>query len=232
MTLDFGTFTRASTLIHSVQGLGLLALGAGEAYSADNPGGRAALAGPLALLAAALAGPLIIFWLPGGLNLEQARLALQVRHGFYLFISFSCFLGAAGLSRFMSAADGRKKSAWEMLFLAFLALTGALCFLMASRVSEEASREVMVWHAAMGTTLLLAVALRAAQLFSGRRVFNICWIVLLLATGMQLLIYRESAAAFGVKMVTLQAGPASLPAVAAPASRNNVPSADKKRARR
>lgn len=232
MTLDYGNFAKASTLIHLSQGLALLALGAAEAYLADNSDRRAAIAGPLALLAAALAGPLIIFLLPGGGSLGQARLALEVRRGFHLFIAFACLFGAAGLSRLTRVATGREAGGWEGAFLAFLALAGALYFLMASRVNEEAWRQVLVLHAAIGATLLAAVALKTAHLFSGRRILHVCWAVLLMVTGMQLLTYRESAGAFGMKLVTLQASP-RIPAVKAgpakPAAKKNAGTADKER---
>lgn len=237
MTLDYASFARASTLIHSLQGLALLVLGACEAYSADNPGRRIAAAGPLALLAAAVGIPLVVFLLPGGGSVEQARVALELRRGFYLFVAFSCLFGAAGLSRLAGIASGREKGGWEGLFLAFLALSGGLYFMMASRVNEEAWRQVMVWHSAMGATLLLAVAAGAAALLSGRRVFRVGWAALLLATSIQLLTYREADSAFSVKMVTIQASQEPLPAQAAPAkpakpAKKNAATADKERPRR
>ena len=66
MILNYDGFTAASTLIHSSQGAALLLLGAVEAYSLDNPENKVKFAGPLALLAAAIAIPLAALALPAG----------------------------------------------------------------------------------------------------------------------------------------------------------------------
>jgi hypothetical protein len=231
MTLDYAVFAKASTLIHAAQGAGLLLLGAAEAYTLDNPGRKAALIGPLALLAAAAAIPLVMLALLGAWSLEQLRLALDVRRGFHLFLAFACLLGAAGLSRLAQAALDRRGGGWQALFLGFLAAVGVLYFFMASRVNEEAWRQVLVWHAAAGATLLLAVVFKTAHVFSGRRTLHIAWAVLLMAAALQLITYKESEGAFGMRLVTLQSAP-ELPPSAPPRSATlskNAATADKKR---
>ncbi|OGR67631.1 MAG: hypothetical protein A2081_00790 [Elusimicrobia bacterium GWC2_61_19] len=232
MTLDYAGFTKASTLIHVAQGAGLLLLGAAEAYTLDNPGRKVSLVGPLALLAAAAAIPLLILALPGAWNFDQLRLALEVRRGFHIFPAFACLFGAAGLSRFAQAAMGRRGGGWQALFLFFLAAAGLLYFFMASRVNDEAWRQVLVWHAAAGATLLLAVAFKTVHVLDGRRFFHIVWAALLMITALQLLTYKESPGAFGLRLVTFEAAP-DLPSVAGRPTAKPLPknagTADKKR---
>ena len=211
MTIDYDSFSRASTAIHLAQGAALFVLGAAEAYSHDNPGSRAVLAGPLALLAAALAIPLIMLGVAGNWNMDQLRAALDIRRGFYLFIAFACLFGAAGMSRLTQAVIKKAGGGWQAAFLFFLAGAGVLYFLLAWRVNEEAWHQVFAWHSAMGATLLLAVAAKAAHVFSGRRLLHAAWGVLLLVTAVQLMSYRETPAAFGLRMVTFQTSP-DLPA--------------------
>jgi len=226
MTIDFDSFARASTLIHITQGAALFVLGAAEIYTRGDQDSRASLAGPLALLAAAIVMPLFMLALPGGWSLTQLRAALEIRKGFYLFVAFACLFGAAGLSRIASRSS--KGGGWRALFLFFLAASGALYFTLAWRVNEEAWRQVLAWHAAIGTTLLLAVAAKAAYIFSGRRALHVCWAALLLVTSLQLLAYKEIPGAFSLRIVTFQAGP-QLPAMKPAAARKNAGTADKKR---
>lgn len=225
MTLDYADFTRASTLIHLAQGLALLALGAAEAYAADNPGRKAGLAGAAALLLAAAAVPLIILALPGGWSLEQARLALDVRRGFLIFVALACLFGAAGLSRLTQLLLAREGGGWRNLFLLFLALIALLYFHLGQRVNEEAAREVTAWHSAAGVTLLLAVA--AATAAAGRRRLRLAWAALLLAAGLQLAVYREKPDSFGLRLVTVTSE-AEAPAPAA-GPKTNASTADKER---
>jgi hypothetical protein len=210
-----------------------VALGLSEAFSARNEQAERPYWGALALLAAAVAIPLVIFWLPGGGRLDQARLALAMKRSFHVFISSACFLGAAALARFTARCTGGKKNGWETLFLAFIALNGVLYLLMAFRVNEEAWRQASAWHAAAGAMLLLAAAFKGAQFFSGRRALGFCWAGLLLVTGAQLLFYREAASAFSVKTITIQATSGPAPAAAVPAAPHgkNAATADKERSR-
>lgn len=230
MTVNYAGFAAASTLIHSFQGAALLLLGAVEIYSLDKPESGLKLAGPLALLAAAVAIPLAALALPGGWSLEGLKAALEARRGFYLFIAFACLFGAAGLSRLTQLALDRKAGAWQALFLFFLAACGALYFVLPWRVNDEAWRQTLPWHAAMGFTLLLAVALKAAHIFSGKRKLHVAWAALLILTALQLAAYRETEGAFGLRLVTVETAP-QLPAakIAAPAQHKNASTADKKR---
>ncbi len=207
MTLDYAYFAAASTLIHSAQGAALLLLGAAEAAELEKPGTRWAYLGPAALLAAAAATPLLMLALPGRWDPALLRLALEARRGFHIFIAFACLFGAAGLARLTQLLLGREGGGWRAAFLAFLAFSGVLYFATASRVNESAWRQVLFWHSAAGATLLLAVALKAAGLFYPRRWLLTGWAGLLIAAGVQLLAYRETPDAFGLKLVTLQSAP-------------------------
>jgi hypothetical protein len=233
MTLDYGSFAEASTFIHCAQGAALLILGASEAYALDNAGRKTALIGPLALLAAAAAIPLLMLALPGGWSLGQLRMALEVRRGFHIFLAFAWLFGAAGLSRLTQLLLERRGGGWQALFLFFLAAIGVLYFFMASRVNEEAWRQVLVWHAAAGSTLLLAVLFKSAHVFSRRRFLHVCWSVFLMITALQLLTYRESGGAFGMRLVTLESAPelpaaGPVPPLKTPVSKN-AGTTDKKR---
>lgn len=224
MTIDYGDFTRASNLIHWLQGGALLALGAAEAYALQNKGRKVVLAASIVLAASGAAMFAAVLALPGGWSPAQLFTALEVRPGFYLFIAFACLYGAAGLSLLTHEALGRSGGVWRALFLAFLAFSGVLYFTQAWRVNEEAWREVLVWHSAIGATLLLAVAAKSADIFFSRRALQLSWAVLLLITGLQLVSYRETDGAFAPRLVTLESAP-EVPA--APAKNAKTP--DKKR---
>jgi hypothetical protein len=225
MTIDYGDFTRASNLIHWLQGGALLILGAAEAYSLDNRGKKILLAAALALAVSGAAMFAVVLALPGGWSFAQLAAALQVRRGFYLFIAFACLYGAAGLSRLTHEALERDSGGWRAMFLALLAFAGALYFTMAWRVNEEAWHQVLVWHSAIGLTLLLAVAAKTADIFLSRRALHLAWAVLLLLAGLQLVSYKESPGAFAPRLVTVESAPET--PVAVPSK--NAKTADKKR---
>jgi len=212
MIIDYANFTSASNLIHWLQGGALLTLGAAEAYASDNKGRRAAIAAALVLTCSGAAMFAAVLALPGGWSFAQLSVALQVRRGFYLFISFACLYGAAGLSRLMQQALGRAGGGWRALFLLLLALAGALYFMMAGRVNEGAWRQVMIWHSVIGLTLLLAVAVKTADIFMGRRALHLAWAALLMLAGLQLVSYKETDGAFSPRLVTLESGPEVPPA--------------------
>lgn len=230
MTLDFADFTKASNLIHWLQGGSLLLLGAAEAYAADNEARKVPLAAGLVMALCGAGMFAAVLGLPGGWNLEQLSAALALRRGFYIFIALACLFTAAGLSRFTLALLGRRDGGWQALLLGLLAFAGALYFVLALRVNEEAMREVLVWHSAMGVTLLLAVAAKAAHLFSARRALHTAWAVLLLAAGLQLVSYREHAEAFAPRLVSVEtSAPAQLPAAANNAATDKKRTADRSR---
>lgn len=224
MTIDYGDFTRASNLVHWLQGGALLALGAAEAYALQNKGRKVVLAASMILAASGAAMFAAVLALPGGWSLARLYAALEVRPAFYLFIAFACLYCAAGLSLLTQEALGRSGGAWRALFLAFLAFSGALYFTLAWRVNEEAWRQALALHSAIGATLLLAVAARSADIFFSRRALRLSWAVLLLMTGLQLVSYRESDGAFAPRLVTFESAP-EVPAVPV----KNVKAADKKR---
>ena len=230
MMLNYDGFTSASTLIHSAQGAALLLLGAVEAYSLDKPESKVRFAGPLGLLAAAVAIPLATLALPAGWSLDSFKPALDARRGFYLFIAFACFFGAAGLCRLTQFALDRKAGGWQALFLVFLAACGALYFIMPWRVNQEAWLQTLHWHAAIAGTLLLAVAVKTLHVFLGRRKLHIAWAVLLIIAGLQLISYRETEGAFGLRLVTIENAPELPAAKAAPQPQSkHVPTPAKKR---
>jgi len=206
MTIDYDNFTRASDMMHWLQGGALLALGAAEAYALDNNGEKVSLASSLILTASGAAMLAVMLALPGGWNLAQLAEALQLRRGFYLFIAFACLYTAAGLSRLMRGEE-HNGGAWQALFLAQLAFAGALYFLTAWRVNEEAWLQVLVWNSAVGLTLLLAVAARTADMFLHRRALRFAWASLLIITGLQLVSYRETPGAFAPRLITLESAP-------------------------
>jgi hypothetical protein len=225
MTMDFADFTRASNLAHLAQGGALLLLGAAEAWTLDNKSRRLTIAAAAAL---ALSGAVIflaVLGLPGGWNFERLGEALNLRRGFYLFVAFAFVYAAAGFSLLTHVALERRGSGWQAIFLALLAFAGVLYFVLAWRVNPAAWREVLVWHSAIGATLLLAVAAKTASLFVPERALGLAWAVLLMITGLQLVSYRETEEAFAPRLVTIEAAPAAPPAGAL----NNAKPADKER---
>ncbi|MGD9642848.1 MAG: hypothetical protein AB7V08_08920 [Elusimicrobiales bacterium] len=225
MTLDFADFTRASNLSHLAQGAALLLLGAAEAWALDNKNRRFIIAAAAALALSGVVMFLAVLGLPGGWSLAQLGEALTLRRGFYLFLAFAFVYAAAGFSLLTHEAVERRGSGWQVIFLALLAFAGVLYFVLAWRVNPEAWREVLVWHSAIGATLLLAVGAKTASLFVPRRALGLAWAVLLMITGLQLVSYRESEETFAPKLVTIEAAPAAPPAGAL----NNAKPADKKR---
>lgn len=225
MTLDFADFAKASDLSHLAQGAALLLLGAAEAWTLDNTNRRFIIAAAAALALSGVVMFLAVLGLPGGWSFERLGEALTFRRGFYLFIAFAFVYAAAGFSLLTHEALGRRGSGWQAIFLALLAFAGALYFVLAWRVNPEAWREVLVWHSAIGATLLLAVSARIASLFSPRRALGLAWAALLMITGLQLVSYRESKEAFAPRLVTIEAVPAAPPAGAP----NNAKPADKER---
>lgn len=224
MTLDYADFTKASNLVHWLQGGALLVLGAAEAYALQGKGRKAVLVASLLLAVSGAAMFAAVFALPGGWSFGQLASALQARRGFYLFIAFACLYGAAGLCLLMHEALGRGEGGWRALFLALLAFSGVLYFTMAWRVNEEAWRQVLAWHSAIGATLLLAVAAKAADIFLGRRSLRLAWAALLMAAGLQLAAYKETPGAFSPRLVTLESSP-EVP----PVTVKNAKPADKER---
>lgn len=225
MTLDFADFTRASNLAHSAQGAALLLLGAAEAWALDNKSRRPVIAAAAAMALSGAVVFLAVLGLPGGWSFERLGEALTLRRGFYLFIAFAFVYAAAGFSLLTHEALERRGSGWQAIFLALLAFTAALYFVMAWRVNPAAWREVLVWHSAIGATLLLAVAAKTASLFAPRRALGLAWAVLLIVAGLQLVSYRESEEAFAPRLITIEAAPAAPPAGAL----NNAKPADKER---
>lgn len=226
MIIDYGDFTKASNIIHWLQGGALLALGASEAYAVDNKSKKTALAAALLLVLSGAGMFAAVLALPGGWSFEQLSTALQIRRGFYLIIAFACLYAAAGLCRLTHEALERVGGGWQALFLALLAFSGVLYFTIAWRVNEEAWRQVLVWHAAIGSTLLLAVAARAADVFLPRRALRLAWAVLLMITGLQLVSYKETPDAFAPRLVTVESVP-QVPMRSLPLK--NAKPADKKR---
>ena len=220
MIVDYDSLTRASTLLHRLQGGAFLLLGAAELYALKNPGKRAELIGPLALLLAGFLGFAVILALPGGGEPGALAAALAARGGFRLFIAFSCLFLAAGLSGLMAYLTGPVARRWQVVFILLLTAVSALYFLLPWRVHEDAWRAVFVPHAVMGGALLLALLAKVISAFSGRRAFQAAWAALVLLTAVQLLAYREAAATFGPRMQTLQAGalPEGAPPDGAPLS--------------
>jgi ABC-type transport system involved in cytochrome c biogenesis permease subunit len=158
---------------------------------------------------------LVLYALPGGWSFPQLAASLAVRRGFYLFIAISCLFSAAGLSLVTKEALGQHGASWHGLALLLLAFAGVLYFTLPLRVNEEALGQVLVFHVAMGITLLLAVAAKALDLLRPRRALHLAWAVLLLITGLQLVSYRESDGSFAPKLVTMESSP-ELPALLPP----------------
>lgn len=207
MTLDPGGYNAASTVMHAAQGAALLALGLTEAYALREPGGRIRFAAPLAFLLSGAAMLLAMLYFLGGWSVKNALVSMQLKSGFYIFVSFACFYASAGLSRltFLSSKDTRR--GWHYLFLAFLAVIGFLYFGMPRKVNPEAAAEVAAYHSAVGFTLLAAVIFRFLHDLRPRRALNLAWIVLLLTSSFQLLGYREVEGAFDFRVESVRFSP-------------------------
>ncbi len=212
MTIDYADFSRASGILHVLQGSSLLLLGAVEAYAVDNEADRVRLAAGALMALAGAAMFAVILALPGGWSFEQLGEALAARRSFHLFIALSCVYCAAGLSLLTRTALGRIGGGWQVIFLALLAFAGFIYFILGWRVHDESWRDALVWHYAMGITLLAAVAARSAAYFlPPRRALLTAWAVLLLAAGIQLVTYEEKSDAFAPKLVTIEASTEAVP---------------------
>jgi hypothetical protein len=211
MTVDFASFARASTLIHSLQGGAFLLLGAAELYTFKYPGRRAEIIGPLAMLLAGALGLMTVIALPGGWSFGTLAAALAERSGFHLFIALSWLFAAAGLSRLMQQLSGRAGGPWQVFFLVFLTAIAAVYLLLAWRVNPEAWRAVLVPHAGIAAALLLAALAKLVYAFFGGRALQLSWAFFILITAIQLLAYREAASTFGMRTETVQSGPGLTP---------------------
>lgn len=202
MNFDYELFTQASTLVHLLQGLGLLLLAAAEAWAARRPGARTDLPGGALLGLCALAAFAAMVALPGGGSLRGLSEAFAERGGFRIFVAFCSLYGAAGAC--LAAAAGRERSLWRAAFVLQLAAAGALYFIFPSRLAEEARAAAQLPHAAAGAALLAAAAAAAAAWYTGRRGARAVLAALLFAAALPLLAYREHPASFGPRRVSVE----------------------------
>lgn len=231
MTLEPGSYNTASTVMHAAQGAALLALGLTEAYGWHKPGGRIRFAAPLAFLLSGAAMFLSMLYFLGGWSVRSALFSLQLKNGFYIFVSFACFYASAGLSRLTFLSSEEKSRGWHYLFLAFLAVIGLLYFGMSRKVNSEAVVEVAAYHSAFGFTLLAAVIFKLLNDFRPRKAFDLAWIVLLLTSSFQLLGYREVEGAFDFRVENMRFSPRiSSPAAAAKVVNKDAKTTHPKRA--
>ncbi len=223
MTLNLDSYNTASTAMHAAQGAALLALGFTEAYAWHKPGGRIRFIAPLALLLSGAGMLLAMLYFLGGWSVESLMFSLQLKSGFYIFVSFACFYASAGLSQLTFLSSEEKSRGWHYLFLTFLAVIGLLYFGMSKKVNPEAAVEVAAAHSAFGFTLLAAVIFKLLNGFRPRRGFDLAWVALILIASFQLLSYREVGGAFDFRVTALQASPQiSLPATAAGAVKSRA----------
>lgn len=202
-----GAYNTASTVMHAAQGAALLAVGLTEAYALREPGGRIRFVSPLALLLSGAAMLLAMLYFLGGWSVKGALVSLQLKSGFYIFVSFACFYASAGLSRLTFLSSEEKHRGWHYLFLAFLAVIGLLYFGMSRKVNPEAAVAVAAYHSAFGFTLIAAVIFKFLNDLRPRKALNLAWIVLLLTSSFQLLGYREVEGAFDFRVESARFSP-------------------------
>ncbi len=203
--VDPALFQHTSTAAHALQGMALIALATGEALSAGGKFRWLRFAGPTAFI---LCGGLTLwtmYLLLGGGSLPQLKAALELKGGFYIFPAFAWLYAAAGLCSLMAEARGEKTGTWRFFFLTLLAAIGLLYFAVASRVDEAAKSLVLARHSAIGAAILTAAAADAARPYVGGRKLLAAWCALLLAAGVQLLLYRELPSSFNYSGVTVRA---------------------------
>ena len=147
---------------------------------------------------------LIMLYFLGGWSLDNALVALKLKNGFFIFVSFACCYASAGLSQLTFLSSGEKGRGWHYLFLLILAVIAALYFSVAGRVGPEAAAQVAVYHSALGVTLLSAVLFKLAHGFIPRRSLHLGWTMLLLMTSFQLLSYREIEGAFDIRGISMR----------------------------
>jgi len=223
MTLNLDSYNTASTVMHSAQGAALLALGFTEAYAWYKPGGRIRFISPLALMLSGAGMLLAMLYFLGGWSVESLMFSLQLKSGFYIFVSFACFYASAGLSQLTFLSSDEKSRGWHYLFLFFLAVIGLLYFGMSKKVNPEAAVAVAAAHSAFGFTLLTAVIFKLLNGFRPRKGFSLAWVALILIASFQLLSYREVEGAFDFRVAGVQASPqTSSPAAVAGAVKSRT----------
>ncbi|MBI4802767.1 MAG: hypothetical protein HY796_09630 [Elusimicrobia bacterium] len=224
MTLHSDSFNLASNAIHLLQGVALLALGLAEAHPPDNPlHKKLSLAAPLVFVLSAAGAAAAVLYFLGGWSVKSALFALNIKKGFYIFVTFACYYASAGLSRFMYLASDEKSRGWHHVSLAFLTAIAVLYFTMGAKVNEEAAQAVSAAHAAIGATLLAAVLARLLHDFLKRKAFQAAWIAFLLITSFQLLAYREPGSAFEYRLIKIEAGPETKPSPVNPMQLTSQP---------
>jgi len=231
MLLELNSFNNASTVFHAAQGCALLTLACAEIYAAYRPAGVILFAAPAALILSALVTGLAGLYFLGGWGVDAAILALRIKPGFHIFISFACLYVSAGMAQLMYLSSSGKAKGWHYLFLFFLAFIAGLYLIISRTVAPAAAREVAVYHAGMAFALFSAVLFKLAYHFLDRRTLNFAWAIMLFISAFQLLSYREIQGAFDFRMVSVTSGSGrESQAAEAGNSEKNVKTAPQKRA--
>jgi len=211
MSLDPSAFSKASSLIHFLQGTAFFVLASAQIYV--QRGGRKLLraAGPAAFFIAGLGGLAVILALPGGWSPAAATHALVARKGFQIFVGLSFLFTAAGLSGFMAMAGGAAGERWHKVFAAFVMFIAVLYFLVPWRINDIARQHALTPHYLTGGMLLLGVLAGLAHSFSGKVAFLRACAFFFIVAAVQLMFYREVPAAYEPFMVTFTSGDSGTP---------------------
>lgn len=216
MSLDPSTFSKASSLMHFLQGAAFLVLALGQIYLLR--GGKKCLraAGPAAFLLAGIGGFVAILALPGGWSPAVSSQALMARKGFQVLVGLSCLFTAAGLSGFMAMAEGAAGERWYKVSAAFIIFIALLYFLLPWRVNEAARQHALAAHYLTGGVLLPGVLAGLAHAFTGRIVFLRACAFFFIVAAVQLMFYREVPEAYEPYQVTYTSYAAGAPGYTPP----------------
>lgn len=211
MIPDPSVFSKASSVMHFLQGAAFLVLAAGQIYAQRSGKKRLSAAGPAAFLLAGIGGFVTILALPGGWSPAASTQALMARKGFQVLVGLSCLFTAAGLSGLMAMAEGAVGERWYKVFAAFVTFIAVLYFLVPWRVNEAARQHALAAHYLTGGVLLLGVLAGLAHAFTGRLAFLRACAFFFIVAAVQLMFYREVPAAYEPYQITYTSDAAGTP---------------------
>jgi len=194
--MDYSLYSRASTVIHAVQGASLFLWGAAVVYGLFKPQSRVPAAGASFMLAAGAAGLYMILEYLGGGSPDRMFSALQDRGSFYLLVGQSLLFCTAGFVAVMGLISSGMKKFWRIFFVIIVLGIAAVYFMYPYGLVDTARRQAAEWHNIIGALTAAAAAAELAGVFLHGKAARAVLAVLLFLCSALLLQYRESDTAY------------------------------------
>ena len=193
----------ASTVVHFFQGMAFFAMAVATCYTGVGCKRWIKFVSPLACIAAGILSLFAIGVILGDWNFNDAINIIRLKPGFFIFMALTLLLLSAGFSEALFAADERRNKMWKYFQLFFLGFMAVLYMMMHTRVNNEAIHFVMIDHVAIGATLMTALIMKVAELFTAKKIIKMTGIIFLLMTSFQLMVYKEDVRSFSYNPTTV-----------------------------